>query len=214
MMKRIKKISLAILICVTIFLIVTVVANCLVVNASSDYLTDSILEVTPQKTGLLLGTSPLLKNGKKNPYFYFRIEAAVELYESGKVQFIIVSGDNSTPSYNEPKYMKTELMRRGVPEKAIYLDYAGFRTFDSVIRAKEIFGQSSFIVISQKFHNERAVYIARKNGIDAFGYNARDVSASRGLKTRVREVLARDKVFLDELFGVTPKFLGDTILVE
>ena len=99
----------------------------------------------------------------------------------------------------------------GIPSERIILDYAGFRTFDSMIRAKEVFGQQSFTVISQKFHVERAVYIGKRMKYDVVGYVAQDVSKYYGLKTKIREKLARVKVHLDFLLGATPKFLGDTI---
>jgi SanA protein len=108
--------------------------------------------------GLVLGTSQYLKNGYLNWYFKYRIEATVELYKKGKIDFILVSGDNSHKNYDEPTAFKNELIKRGIPADQIYLDYAGFRTLDSVVRAKEIFGQTSITIISQKFHNERAIY--------------------------------------------------------
>lgn len=102
-------------------------------------------------------------------------------------------------------------MAQGIPESRIFLDYAGFRTLDSVVRAKEIFGQDRFTVISQKFHNERAVYLARHYDIEAIGFNAQDVSVNNGFKTRIREWLARVKVFVDLLTNKQPKFLGEQI---
>jgi len=107
--------------------------------------------------------------------------------------------------------MKNELINRGVPVDKIYEDFAGFRTLDSVVRAKEIFGQNSYIIISQKFHNERAVYLAQKNGIEAFGFNAKDVNKYAGIKTKIREYLARTKVFVDFVIGKEPKFGGEKI---
>lgn len=168
----------------------------------------------PNNVGLLLGTSSNLKNGAKNDFFFNRIDAAVELYKSGKIKNFIISGDNSKTDYNEPTDMKDELVKNGIPDSLIYLDYAGFRTLDAVVRARDIFGQNSFIVISQKFHNERAVYLARKFGIDVFGYNAKEVQAYKGFKTKLREFFARDKTFLDLFFGVKPKFLGEKIIIK
>ncbi len=123
----------------------------------------------------------------------------------------MVSGDNSRRNYNEPEEMKKALIRQGIPEKAIYLDYAGFRTLDSVIRAQKIFGQNRFTVISQHFHNERAIYLAGKHHIDAIGFDARDVPVKSGFKTRMREVLARVKVFIDLAFKKQPRFLGEPV---
>lgn len=172
---------------------------------------DKLAEIPYCQTALLLGTSPKLKNGKDNLYFIYRIKAAAELYQAGKIKYIIISGDNSKQSYNEPEAMKQALIQLSIPENIIYLDYAGFRTLDSVVRAKEIFGQNSITVISQQFHNERAIYLAEKYGIHAIGYNAQDVSIYSGFKTQIREYLARIKMFIDILVNKQPHFLGDRI---
>lgn len=172
---------------------------------------NDIKDVDQYNAALVLGTSPRLANGWNNAYFYYRIDAAEELYKSGKVEFIIVSGDNGNVNYNEPEEMKKELVARGIPADKVFCDYAGFRTLDSVIRAKAIFGQEKIIIVSQKFHCERAVFIARTNGINAYGYCATDVNKYYGLKTRVREVFARVKVFYDLIFGIEPKYYGERI---
>ena len=125
-----------------------------------------------------------------------------------------MSGDNRKKDYNEPEEMKQALVAKGIPVEIIFPDYAGFRTFDSVVRAKEVFGQTEFIVVSQRFHNERAIFIAGKKGIDAVGYNASDVSAYYGFLTKIREYGARCKVFLDMMFRKKPHFLGDPIDIE
>ena len=137
------------------------------------------------------------------------IDAAVELYKAGKINYILISGDNRKEEYNEPEEMKKALMQKGVPEKSIYLDYAGFRTLDSVVRAKEVFGQTRLTIISQRFHNERAIYLAEKNGITAIGFNARDVDVYAGLKTNIRELFARVKMFIDLAIDKQPHFLGE-----
>ncbi len=177
------------------------------------YLYREISEIPGNEVGLLLGTSPKLKNGKNNLYFDHRINAAIQLYKAGKIKYILISGDNRKKNYNEPEYMKKALLRGGIPEEAIYLDYAGFRTLDSVVRAQKVFGQARFTVISQKFHNARAIYIARKNNIEAIGFNAQDVNAYSGFKTQIRERLARVKVFLDLFTRKQPKFLGEKIII-
>jgi SanA protein len=210
--KRIFKITL--IISIIIVSILTIWANAIVTNSTKSFITGDIRKVADFKVGLLLGTSKNLKNGNKNDFFFNRIDATVQLFKSGKIKNVIISGDNSKKNYNEPLDMKVELVRNGIPDSVIYLDYAGFRTLDAVVRAKEIFGQSSYIVISQKFHNERAVYLARKYGIDAYGYNAKEVTAYKGFKTKLRELFARDKMFLDLMFGVKPKFMGERIILR
>lgn len=188
-------------------------ANHTIEYDTEDYVTENINKLPNEKVGLVLGTSKTLKSGKNNPYFFYRIDAAEALYKSGKINYIIVSGDNSTKNYNEPEDMQNALIERGIPQTKIFLDFAGLRTLDSVVRAKEIFGQESYIIISQRFHNERAVYLAQKKGIEAFGFNAKDVNKKAGLRTNLREYLARVKVFWDLLFGVDPKFGGSKVVI-
>lgn len=188
-------------------------ANYNIEKESEAFVSYTIADVPETKTALLLGTGKTLSNGMPNAYFYNRIKAATDLYKSGKIQYIIVSGDNSTKDYNEPEDMLLTLMHQGIPQDKIIMDHAGFRTLDSVVRAKDIFGQTKLVIISQKFHNERAVFLARKNGMEAFGYNAADVNKYAGLKTNMREYIAKAKVYWDLLFGVEPKFGGEKILI-
>lgn len=146
-------------------------------------------------------------------YFVYRIQAASELYFSGKVEYLVVSGDNRKDTYNEPEAMKKALVASGIPESAIYLDYAGFGTLDSVVRMHTIFGQESFTVVSQRFHNERALYLAKVNGLRAVGYNAKNVTNFFGIKTRIRECFARVKMFMDIIVGKKPHFGGEPIII-
>jgi len=171
-------------------------------------------ELPKNRVGIVLGTSSKLAQGGANPYYTYRINAAVQLYEAGKVEFILVSGDNSTKYYNEPTTIKNDLIKGGIPSEKIFLDYAGFRTLDSMVRAKEIFDLDSVTIISQKFHNERAIYIAERKGLTAVGFNAKDVSTRNGLKVQFREYFARVKVFLDLLFNTQPKFFGDKVEIK
>lgn len=163
------------------------------------------------KVGLVLGTSKYVVSGNVNLFYKFRIEAAIELYKAGKIKYVIVSGDNGTQYYDEPTTFKEDLVKGGIPAENIFLDYAGFRTLDSVIRCKEIFGQESVTIISQQFHNERAIAIASAKNIEAIGYNAKNVGGRSGAKVKARELLARVKLSLDLLFNKKPKFLGKKI---
>lgn len=165
------------------------------------------------KTGLLLGTSKYVNNGRLNPFYSNRIAAATDLLKAGKIKYLVISGDNSRADYNEPGMMRADLMANGIDSNLLYLDYAGFRTFDSMERLKKIFGQDSVTVISQKFHVERALYIGSRMGITAVGYCAPDVSRRAGLKTALREKLARVKLFTDFWLGVKPKFLGPPVVI-
>ena len=182
--------------------------------ATAKHVFDRMEQVPYKRVGLVLGTSEKVRSGRPNLFFEHRIQAAVELYRSGKVDRLLLSGDNGTIYYNEPWTMRKALIAAGVDSMHITLDYAGFRTLDSMVRAREVFGQQSFTVISQRFHNERAVFIARQKGIDAIGYNARDVDAYSGFRTKLREKAARVKVFFDLLFGVEPKFLGEPVRID
>lgn len=186
-------------------------SNKMIISASKGKLYESIETLPYNKVGLLLGTSKYLSDGRINLYYQYRIDAALQLYKAGKIKYIVVSGDNSRVTYNEPQTMYEDLIRAGVDSTHIYLDYAGFRTFDSIIRLREIFGQSKATVISQQFHNERAVYIASRENMDVIAFNARDVNRNAGLKTQLREKLARVKVFADFIFHTKPKFLGKRV---
>ena len=169
-------------------------------------------KVPQKKAALVLGCAKILPNGRGNTFFYKRIDAASKLYHSGKCEYFIVSGDNSRKGYDEPTDMQQALIEKGVPEAKIYRDFAGFRTLDSVVRAKEIFGQDDIIVVSQPFHNKRAIYLASENGMQAVGYNSQDVSKFGGKRTLAREYLARVKMMLDlHILRTSPKFLGDKI---
>ena len=184
--------------------------------SAGPFLHSSVENLPYNKCGLLLGTSKYRVEGGINPYFANRLDAAALLYHKKKISFIIASGDNSEKNYNEPRLMLQGLRRRGVPADKIYADYAGFRTLDSVVRAREIFGQNSVTVISQKFHNERAVYIGRHFGINISGYCAGDVTEPASIiKVRFRETLARLKAFIDlHITGQMPKFLGEKIKID
>lgn len=192
-----------------IFMILFLIFSNLYVESSTRKQIYNHTKNIPQKDiALVLGTSPTLRNGNKNWYFTYRMNAAVNLYKSGKVKHILVSGDNGRKEYNEPEKMQEALIKNGVPANKITLDFAGFRTLDSVIRSREVFGAKSIIVVSQQFHNQRALFLANHYDIDAVAYNAKDVKRSSGLKTRVREYFARAKAVLDIMVGKSPKFLG------
>ncbi len=195
-------------------LLFIVICNRIIINKANGRTYNSVEEIPHNDVGLVLGTNPFLKDGTPNPYFRYRVDAVVALFKAGKIDYVLVSGDNRVHHYNEPEAFKKELVQRGIPEARIFLDYAGFRTLDSMVRAKEVFGQTKITVISQKFHNERALFIAHKNGIEAIGFNAHDVPANLGFKTNVREYLARVKLFIDILFSVNPKFLGEKIHID
>ncbi len=199
------------LVMVLVFCAVVAYANITAMWASRGRLFDDVSAVPQTTVGLVFGTTDRV-NGNENPYFRYRIDAAVRVWKEGKLKTLIVSGDNRSRYYNEPEKMKQDLVQRGIPANRIVCDYAGLRTFDSVVRAKEIFGVTSILFISQRFQNERAVYIAKANGIDAYGFNAQDVESHIGMKTKIREIGARVKMWLDINFLDTrPIHLGEKI---
>ncbi len=186
-------------------------ANLAPVWASRGRLFEKTESLPAVKVGLVFGTSDRYK-GRENRYFRYRIDAAVKVWNAGKVETLIVSGDNRSKYYNEPEKMKAALMEEGVPKDRIVCDYAGLRTFDSVVRAKEVFGAKTILVISQQFQNERAIYLAQANGMEAYGFNAEDVEIKAGFKTKLREVGARVKMWLDvNLLDTKPAHLGEKV---
>jgi SanA protein len=180
-----------------------------IISWSTQHLIYRDIEKIPaNRVGLLLGTSPGVNHS--NLFFSTRIEAAKELYERWKIQHILVSGDNATHNYNEPEAMRLALMKAGIAASDITLDYAGFRTLDSVIRAKEIFSLSEgFTIISQPFHVERAIYLARANAINVIGYGAANVSLEYGLFAYLREIPARWLALYDAWFETEATVLGE-----
>lgn len=178
------------------------------------YCYDSTSLIPANKVGLLLGTSKFTKRGNENQHYRNRIDAAAGLFKAGKIEYILASGDNSRRSYDEPTQMKADLVAFGVPADRVVLDYAGFRTLDSIVRAQKIFGQQKITIISQRFHNERAIYLAQSQGIEAVGFDAPDATAFYGFKTKLREKFARVAAFLDlHLWSRQPKFLGEPVLI-
>jgi len=201
------------LICTTLLILMLAMASSIVVKGSNSLLYSNVDKLPSNRVGLLLGTSPRLSNGDPNYFFIYRIDAAAMLYFRGKIRYILVSGDNRHLSYNEPQEMRRALLSRGVPDSVIVLDYAGIRTFDSVVRSKEVFGLDSVTIISQRFHNQRALYIARNKGIAAIAFNALDVDTYDGFRTRVREYFARVKVIIDLWFNAQPRHLGPKVVI-
>jgi len=170
-----------------------------------------IKELPQKKAALLLGTAKYVAKGKKNYFYVYRIRAAVALWKAGKVKAILVSGDNETKYYNETARMQKDLIKAGVPKKYIALDYAGFRTLDSVVRAEAVFDLEDYIIVSQQFHLERALFIAKAKGQKAIGFAAKDIAGTKAANRMMeREYLARIKAFLDVyILGTEPRFYGE-----
>ncbi len=209
-----KKIRIVVLILIALPLLAIVLSNLVIEQATKGKTYDQVMDIPENKVGLVLGTARRLVEGGLNPYYTHRIQATVELYQAGKIKFVLVSGDNGSVYYNEPTTIKKDLVKAGIPAEQIFLDYAGFRTLDSMVRAKVIFGLDSVTVISQDFHNKRAIYLAEKKGLTAIGFNADDVAGNPGLKVHIREYLARVKVFVDLLMNTQPRYYGNRIEIQ
>jgi len=184
---------------------------------AQDRIYDKATEAPTADVALVLGTSPWMSNGQANLYFTRRIRMAADLYHSGKVRVLLVSGDNARHEYNEPAAMRQALRQAGVPNSAIVSDYAGFRTFDSVVRALQVFGQRRVLIVSQRFHLERALTIADAKGLEAYGVAADDVQldALYEMMATGREVLARVLLLLDlYVLHTEPRFLGEPEHIE
>jgi SanA protein len=201
------------------FVLCAAVASLISVNLvfvvfSEGRLSDSLSGLPRCKAALVLGTSSYLRSGQPSPFFDARIQAAAWIWQVGKADYLLVSGDNQFESYNEPVRMKQALVDAGVPAERIVLDYAGFSTLDSIVRAKKVFGQSDILVVSQEFQNQRAVFIGAFFGMRVTGYNARNPDGPMGWSMELREFLARPKAFLDVMFlGTQPRFLGEAVVI-
>ena len=199
-MKILKRIIIVVLLAPLFGMLIIAFCNLTIIEYSKGRIYDNVKEIPYKEVGLLLGTSPTTINGWTNIYYTYRVDAAVKLYKAKKISRILISGDGKEKSYDEPKYMRRDLIKRGIPAHKITLDKKGLRTYDSVINAKETFGLSNFTVISQRFQNERAIFLAGHNDIDAIGFNAKDAPNQKGksaIKVRIREVFAKVKVFMD-----------------
>jgi SanA protein len=174
-----------------------VITNIWVVSSTKDKVFSNYNLLPVNSVALVFGTSSRLANGSPNPFFENRIKMAAALYKQKKVTHFILSGDNRTIYYNEPIEMKKALVKEGVPDSVITLDYAGLRTLDSIIRSKEIFGQDKITIITQPFHCYRALFISRFYDIDAVAVQAEDPTQDAALPVYLREYLARTKAIID-----------------
>jgi SanA protein len=206
-MRRFKK---AILISGIVILLIIISCNVWVVQSTRDRVYDDLEKLPQHRVALVLGTSHRLASGGSNPFFDERMETAADLYRLGKIDHFILSGDNRTQYYNEPRAMQKALISLGVPDSAVTLDYAGLRTLDSVVRSKKIFGQDKITIITQPFHSYRAVFISNYYDIDAVAMAAEEPGLGISFKVLVREYFARTKAVLDlYVLKTDPQFLGE-----
>jgi SanA protein len=208
MKHRVKRyIKIALLLPVITFIAVVSIDTMMSVT-TSEQIYSNVEQLPEQDVALVLGTSKYIGR-QLNAYYQYRIDAAIELFDTEKVSDFLLSGDNAHRSYNEPWTMKRDLLKAGVPEERITLDYAGFRTLDSIVRAKEVFELTSMVIVSQRFHCERALFIANHYNMNAVCLAVQSPQGYASLKLRVREMFARSKAILDLfIIGAQPKFLG------
>ena len=174
------------------------------------YIYDEVQTLPHRQVGVVLGTSKYYRTGVINQYYLYRIQGAINAYNSGKVKYLLLSGDNAQQSYNEPSTMRRDLIAAGIPASDIVLDYAGFRTLDSIVRTRKVFDTNDFIIITQRFHCERALFIALHMGIQAQCFAV--PSPKNMLSVRSREIFARLGALTDlYLLKREPRFLGPLI---
>jgi len=189
-------------------------ANALVLYVGLSRVEPDLTRLPEGATGLVLGTAPRMAGGAgPNPFFEARMDAAAQLFKSGNVKHLLLSGDNRRADYNEPVAMREALRQRGLPDAALTLDYAGFRTLDSVVRAKKVFQlEKNVVVITDDFHLPRALFLAHQTGLHAVGFPATPVPWKRSYRTRFRECFSRVRACLDiYLWKTPPHFLGDPV---
>ncbi len=197
--------------CIIIFLIIVTsifAVNLIICTVSSPHIFNEVSVAPDVETAVIPGAA-VLSNGGLSPILKDRVDMAVQLYKLKKVSKILVSGDNSTVSHNEVNPVRIYLLDKGVLDQDIFLDHAGFNTYSTMYRARDIFKVNSILIVSQSFHLPRAVFIARSLGINAYGVNA---DAGHILfKNYVREVFANEKAVINLMFGTKPKYLGAEI---
>jgi SanA protein len=189
-------------------------AAILIHQTALDALHADLTQLPHHRVALVLGCSPVLTSGESNLYFKHRMTAAAAVFHAGKADYLLVSGDNHTIDYDEPTAMRHALVALGVPDERIVADYAGFSTFESMIRARDVFTLADVTIISQPDHAQRACYIAHHLGMQADIYPAQEVTGTGSLRTTIREALARAGIVLDlHVWGRSPRFLGPTIRI-
>ena len=210
MRKLVRKTTKVLFVVFIIGSVLMLVANIWVVTSTKVKILTDYKDLPDSSVALVLGTSNKLTNGSPNPFFEDRILAAANLFRHGKASRFLLSGDNRTKYYNEPLEMKKALIKAGVPVSAITLDYAGLRTFDSIVRCKEIFGHNKIVIVTQPFHCYRALFISQFYKMDAVALMTDSPMPDNSARVYVREYFARAKAILDLYFlNTAPKHLGN-----
>lgn len=206
-------ITFSIILIIVLIVLIIYACNELIIKKSKRKVFNSFTDIPFNKVGLVLGTAKYLAFGNVNPFYRNRIRAAIELYRNKKIKYIIVSGDSNKNNYNEPEQMQADLIKEGVEPSHIFMDNAGIRTYNSMLRLKKIFDQKEATIISQKFHNQRAIFIGIKMGLHVIGYNALDVKGKAGYNVLIREKFARVKAILDILVEIKPNLTAKKVSI-
>lgn len=204
-MKILSNIYKLLLLSIELGVLLIILANAWVFALTNGRTYTKISKIPPREIALVLGTSPKMRSGISNPYFTKRMDAAALLYHHGKIKKIIVSGEKSK-GYNEPAAMKNYLVyEEGVPEEIIIEDPKGFNTYKSILRCKNVYKSKNVIIVSQGFHNLRALFFARNNNMNALGFDAQDVNKPESFyRNQAREVLARVAAVVYYILGISP----------
>ncbi len=212
MLQVLKKLFTFLKWCALALILFIIASNVLVYLGSKKYIYENVADVKVEQTALIMGAA-VYRKGKLSPFYESRVERAIELYTAKKVSKILASGDNSTVAHNEVEPVRNYLLARGIPDSDIFLDHAGFDTYSTMYRARDIFKVSSVIIVTQDFHLPRAVFIARQLGLEAYGLGT-DEEGIVGKKNYIREVFANEKAIFDLFFKTKPKFLGEAIPIK
>jgi SanA protein len=180
---------------------------------AAPYLAEDPAALPAVEVALVLGAAPIGPEGGPNRYLEYRLDAAAALWRAGKVRYLLVSGDRRPPDYDEPSAMRTRLIARGVPATAIYRDFEGVRTRDSIVRARSVFGLQRLIVVSQAFHANRAIFLARHDGIEAWGLAARDVDHAYSIFTELRRYPSALRAYYDVWFAPPDAAAGPRVAI-
>jgi len=190
-------------------------ANFWVIRRTRDGIITRAAALPQNDVTMILGTSRTVRGRWVNPFFEGRMNAAAELYREGKTRHFLVSGDNGHEGYDEPTWMRDALVTRGVPASAITMDFAGFRTLDSMARAKAVFGLQRFTIITDDFHEPRAIFLARSYGLDVVGYPSASIPFRWSKMTRARELISRT-VACVEVYALhtKPRYFGPKVEIQ
>ena len=214
MKRRIKRFFIILILAAVLLATAVFVPNFIVIKKTESNIVtlEEAAELSDVDCAVILGAG--VREGKPTPMLRDRLLVGIDLYKSGAVKKLIMSGDHGSTDYDEVNIMKSFAVDRGVPDEDIFMDHAGFSTYETIYRAREIFEADNIIIVSQKYHLYRALYIAEKLGIKSVGVSA-DLDTYRGQTKRdLREILARDKDFFKCIFKPKPTYLGDKIPVS